>query len=59
MHSFRREFQFFSKIAPNVFEQFIASQRFIGISADIVDRDMGSAVADLQERLKTLPVPDL
>lgn len=33
-------------------------QRFIGITADIVDRDMGSTVADLQQRLKTIPVPD-
>ncbi len=33
-------------------------QRFIGVSADIVDRDLGSTVRDLQQRLKSLPMPE-
>ena len=33
-------------------------QRFIGVTADIVDRDMGSTVTDLQERLSGLPIPE-
>ncbi len=33
-------------------------QRFIGITADIVDRDLGSTVRDLQSRLNTVPMPE-
>ncbi len=33
-------------------------QRFIGITADIVDRDLGSTVTDLQSRLDTLTLPE-
>ena len=33
-------------------------QRFIGITADVVDRDLGSTVADLQQRLRDIPLPE-
>ena len=33
-------------------------QRFIGITADIVDRDLGSTIRDLQTRLDGLPIPE-
>jgi hydrophobic/amphiphilic exporter-1 (mainly G- bacteria), HAE1 family len=33
-------------------------QRFIGITADVVDRDLGSTMTDLQQRLKTIELPE-
>jgi HAE1 family hydrophobic/amphiphilic exporter-1 len=33
-------------------------QRFIGVTADVVDRDLGSTVEDLQKRLSGIPMPD-
>jgi HAE1 family hydrophobic/amphiphilic exporter-1 len=33
-------------------------QRFLGITADVVDRDLGSTVQDLREQLRTLELPE-
>lgn len=33
-------------------------QRFIGVTADVLDRDLGSTVMDLQGRLSAIPMPD-
>ncbi len=33
-------------------------QRILGITADVLDRDLGSTVKDLQKRLKTIDLPE-